>query len=84
MSAADLCGDDDEFGEGAELARETCVEAGIAKGEAHSAVCGHDFKEHREESKSVVVCVFKSVAFDNGNEEETQEDEPEIKRQLAT
>lgn len=76
MATTDLHGDDDEFGEGFELCGEGGVGAGEAEGEADGAVCGDDFEEDGEEAEGVFVCVFEPLAFDDGDEEEAEEDEP--------
>lgn len=55
MPSADLHGDDDEFGEGLELAGEGGVYAWVAKGEADCAVGGDDFEEDGEEGEGVFV-----------------------------
>lgn len=84
VAAADLHGDDDEFGDCFELCGEGGVCAGEAEGEADGAVGGDDFEEDGEEAEGVFVCVFETLAFDDGDEEEAQEDEPQIERELAT
>ena len=83
MTPADLHGHDNELAQGAELAREAGVEAGEAEGEADGAVGGDDFEEDGEEAEGVLVWVFEAGAFDDGNEEEAEEDEPEVERELA-
>lgn len=55
VAASDLHGDDDEFGEGLELAREGGVDARVAEGEADGAVGGDDFEEDGEEGEGVFV-----------------------------
>lgn len=83
MAAADLHGDDDEFRQGLELSGERGVCAWVALAEAYGAVSGDDFEEDGEEAEGVFVCVFEAGAFDDGDEEEAEEDEPEIEGELA-
>ena len=83
MAAADLHGDDDEFGDDGELAGEGGVDAWVAEGEADGAVGGDDFEEDGEEREGVFVGVGESVAFGDGDDEEAEGDVPEIEPQLA-
>ena len=78
VAAADLHGDDDEFGEGLELAREGGVGVRVAEAEADGAVRGYDFEEDGEEREGVLVCVFEAPALDDGDEEEAEEDVPQV------
>jgi hypothetical protein len=70
VAAAELHGDDDEFGEGFHLSRERRVDAGVAETETDGAVGGDDFEEDGEEGEGVVVCILEAVAFDDGDQEE--------------
>lgn len=53
MATTDLHGDDDEFGNCAELGGEGGVGVGVAEGEADSAVGGDDFEEDCEEAEGL-------------------------------
>ncbi len=79
MTATNLHGDDDEFGQGTKLRGEGGVAIGVAERETDGAVGGDDFEEDGEEAEGNILCVLESGAFDDGDEEEAQEDEPEIK-----
>ena len=70
MAPTDLHGDDDEFAEGAELAAERSVDAGVPEAETDGAVGGDDFEEDGEEGEGDFLCVFESGAFDDGDEKE--------------
>lgn len=61
MAPTDLHGDDDEFGEGLELAGERGVCARVAEGEADGAVRGDDFEQDGEEGEGVLVGLSRLV-----------------------
>jgi hypothetical protein len=84
MSTTDLHSDDDEFGEGGELSRETGVGLRVAERETDGAVGGHDFEKDGEEGEGRLTEVFEPRALDNGDEEEAEEDVPQIEGELAT
>jgi len=84
VTATELHCDDDELGERLHLPRERSVDTWVAKTETDGAVGRDDLEEDREQGKGVVVCVFKTIAFDDGNQEKTQEDEPQVEGELAT
>ena len=76
VAAADLHGDDDEFGEDVELPGERGVHVGVAEGKTDGAVCGDDFEEDGEECEGVLIRVGELVAFDNGDDEQSQGNVP--------
>lgn len=84
VATSDLHGDDDEFGQRFQLTRERGVDAWVAETETDGSVGGDDLEEHGEEGEGVVVCVLEPAAFDDGNEEEAQKDEPQIEGELAS
>ena len=76
MATTDLHGDDNEFGDDCELAGEGGVDVGIAEGETDGAVGGHNFEEDGKKSKGILVGVGETVAFGDGDNEETHSDIP--------
>lgn len=76
VAAADLHGDDDEFGEDGELGGEGGVDVRVAEGHADSAVGGDNLEEDGEECEGVVGGVLEAVAFREGDDEQAEEDVP--------
>lgn len=78
VAAADLHGDDDEFGDYRELGGEGGVDVGVAEREADGTVGGDDLEEDGEHGEGVVVCVLEPAAFREGDDEEAEEDVPQV------
>lgn len=83
MAAANLHGDDDKFRQRLELRGKGGVGAWVALAEAYGTVGRDDFEEDGEQGEGVLVCVFEAGAFDDGDEEEAEENEPEVEGELA-
>lgn len=71
MTASELHGDDDEFGDDAEFPGEGGVDGRVTERQADGTVGGNDFEEDGEKGESVIVGVFDTVAFHDGDDEES-------------
>lgn len=83
MSATNLHGDDDQGGYHLELADEGSVYTWIAERESDGTVGGHNFKKHGPNLERILVRVCDTIALDDGDNEKTQADVPEIETQLS-
>lgn len=83
MTAADLHGDDDEFGNDPELAREGGVYVWVTERETDGAVGRDDLEEDREECEGILVRVRQMVPFDNADNEKAESNIPQIKSELT-
>lgn len=82
VPAADLHRDDNQLREGLELAGERGVDVGVAQGQADRTVCRDDFEQDGEQRECVLVRVFQTPPFHDGDDEEPQEHVPQVETQL--